>query len=211
MSPSLGGGRIINQGRNYMHEDTLVELKNAVGRMGEELREVTTNFETHRQVEDVVLKTLDSNMKDILIAIKSQNTAFDSTMLVQRNHIENKIDSCYDKMTKTLEDYVTKDGILLIKDKALSDAKKERTVEIKEAKTELQAEIEKVNSRLWKSAKSHLTVFWIIATVAGLLSGFIFINLKDAFHIHENKPMAHHYTTNGVTYSTNGKTPGSIP
>jgi len=156
----------------------LDDVRDAITRIGGEVKQNKSDLNAHIKIEEIMLSNIDKNMISMLTEIKSQRISFDKSIQNQQTHIEEKISQCYKDMGADLRDnYYTKPEVLLIKDEAITKGVEGRKFDL-----------EQQNEKLYKAAKSHLSIIWLAAVMFYGMAAWVFTDFKSDFksHLHHH-------------------------
>ncbi len=177
------------------NQNDFKELQQAIGRIGKEIEDTAQKLSVHEQVEAVQYKNMENgiaslseSIKEILIEMKNNRNHFDTAINNQQDHVDAKINECHNNLRNHINtNYMTRDAVTVFRDETLNHAKNERRKELKEAVKSLEKKIESNNANVYKSAKSHLTLIWIMVVAFYGLASYIFLDFKEDYKNHEIK------------------------
>ena len=163
---------------NELTENDLIKLDEKMSRIGNEIRQVQNDYNTHVKVEDITLSSMNSNIEGILSELKAQNKRFDKVLSEQREHIDAKIAVCHKVVNDKFILHVTKDELTIVKDNAIKDAKVERDIQFRDIRDTIDNEIIITKSELIKQLKSHIQIIWFAGIIIMTMGVYIFNDVK---------------------------------
>ena len=169
---------------NEFTENDLIKLDEKMSRIGNEIRQVQNDYNTHVKVEDITLSSMNSNIEGILSELKAQNKRFDKVLSEQREHIDAKIAVCHKIVNDKFVLHVTKDELTIVKDNAIKDAKVERDSQFRDIRNTIDSEINTTKIELIKQAKSHIQIIWFAGIIIITMGAYIFNDVKKDVDSH---------------------------
>ena len=178
-----------------LDNDAIAKVSESIGRIGKELRDQKSKFDTHENMERLILKNVEKTIQEILVEMKSQSVRYDNIMSEQRKHIDAKIDNIEKTINLNLKGYVTHNELTIVKDTAVKDAKAERDEQFNKLREKMYEEVERSKSSIFKTAVYHVLVIWAMGTVIAVLSWRSFTNLEAEYknHVTESRSAVLHH------------------
>jgi hypothetical protein len=127
--------------------------------LAKEIAEMKSDFKSHAQVTDIIMKNNLNILQDIRSDLKEYKLNTDQTIYDMREHFDDRISSCTSKvLDKLRDDYYSKDQIEHIRRDHVAEGEKVRRDEITKAVLAVEKRIENKMHLIWKIVSTVILV-----------------------------------------------------